>query len=211
MGINKYSSPLFLFANLTYKLMIRNLFVDIETTGKPPKNADWKVDYKEFPYIASIAWKITPDKEGDYRMVHQEGRTMPKEVVDIHGITTKMSNDKALTNPMKQVLMEFMEDARLATTVIGHNIYFDTSIIKANVLREFGPSSVNAEKIDEYLDKDKRVDTMRASQKLMGGKWPKLTELYMFLFKDTFDAHSALEDMLACERCYNELKRRKVL
>jgi DNA polymerase III epsilon subunit-like protein len=193
-----------------------NLFIDIETTGLPPKGlvtgrtADWKTEYKFFPYILSIAWKIKGVQK--YHLVYQEGRGVPKEATAANGITTKMVNDVSKTKPIKFVLHDLLSDGRDCCNVIGHNVYFDTSIIKANAFREFGPHHPSALSFEDMLHKDKRIDTMRSSQIIMGGKWPKLTALYKFLFnEDIIDAHNALADVLATERCYNELRRRKVI
>ena len=43
-----------------------------------------------------------------------------------------------------------------------------------------------------------------------GYKWPKLTELYRFLFdKEVENAHDALGDITATMECFVELHRRK--
>lgn len=106
-----------------------------------------------------------------------------------------------------------------AEKIIGHNIYFDTSNIKANILRsiklmsgETMPKQFNA-LADKALDKNKRIDTMRNSIQFCaiefpdrkGYKWPKLTELYKKLFNEDFKAHNAKEDVIATEKCFNKL------
>lgn len=182
-----------------------NLYLDTETTGLPTKGFNWDVDYMKYPYVVSVAWKI--GKKQNYFLIHQEGRKMPKDAEGIHGITTKMSNDPKTTQPASFVYSMLMCDAKDALNIVGHNLYFDVSMIKANILRLHGPKSREAKIIDEVLDKDKRIDTMRA----VGGKWPKLIELHQRLFNKPFVGHNALVDMLACERCYLELKRLKIV
>jgi DNA polymerase-3 subunit alpha len=186
-----------------------NLFMDIETTGLPTKGHNWDTNYMDYPYIVSIAWKFK-DKM-NYHIIYQEGRVIPIEATKIHGITTKMGNDKSKTTTLEDVYKLFVKDAVLSTNVIGHNIYFDTSIVKAGILRKFGAKSKEAKLIDALLDKDKRMDTMRSAQKFMGGKWPKLTELHERLFNKPFPAHNAAEDVLATERCFYEMRKRKIL
>jgi DNA polymerase III epsilon subunit-like protein len=185
-----------------------NLFLDTETTGLPPKGANWDVDYKVFPYIVSIAWKI--GKRQQYFIIHQEGRVIPKEATAIHGITTKMANDPEQTQPASFVYSMLMCDAEQAINIIGHNLYFDISTIKANILRLHGPKSKQASISNDVFDKDKRLDTMRGSMSLFG-KWPKLIDLYKKLFNEEFEAHNALHDVVACERCFIELRKRKIL
>lgn len=184
-----------------------NLYLDTETTGLPQKGFNWDVNYMDYPHIVSIAWKI---KKPRYFLIHQEGRTIPKEATAIHGINTKMANDKKTTHPASFVFDALMCDAKDAMNIVGHNLYFDVSIIKANILRLHGVDSNQAVNSNTVFDKDKRIDTMRGSMKLFG-KWPKLVELHKYLFDEDFAAHSSLEDMLATERCYLELKRRKIL
>lgn len=185
-----------------------NLFLDIETTGKVDKYLNWEKDFMKFPHIVSIAWKFGAVEK--YFIVHQEGRKIPAEAIAVHGITNKIANDPEKTEPLSFVLGQLMVDAHKAANIIGHNIYFDVSIIKASTLRLFGVKSKEATIICDVLHKDKRIDTMRASQKYFK-KWPKLTELHEYLFKKSFEAHSAFEDTRACEKCYNELIKKKMI
>ena len=187
-----------------------NLFLDTETTGKTERDWNWDVDFMKYPYIVSIAWEFN----GHVRnfLINQEGRKIPKEATAVHGITTKMGNDPELTEPASFVFGLLMTDAQQAANIIGHNIYFDVSIIKANVLRLYGKDSKEARVINDVLSKDKRIDTMRNSMKLFKNKWPKLSELYKLLFnKELVGAHGAKADMLATKACYLELKKRKIL
>jgi DNA polymerase III epsilon subunit-like protein len=185
-----------------------NLFLDSETTGKPEKFMNWETHYEQYPYIVSLAWKMNSVEK--YFIVHQEGRKIPKDMTAIHGITTKMGNDPEQAEPASFVYRAILMDAKQALNIIGHNTYFDVSILKANILRTFGPKSKEAKIANEVFDKDKRIDTMRATQKYFK-KWPTLTELYVYLFNEKFEAHSALNDVRACERCFNELMKKKMI
>jgi DNA polymerase-3 subunit epsilon len=194
-----------------------NLYLDTETTGIPEKGFNWDINFKRYPYIVSIAWEFNSKVKSF--IIHQEGRSIPPEATKVHGITSRMANNIDSTEPASFVYSMLMEDAKKAANIIGHNIYFDTSIIKACILKLYGVDSEQAKYVgygeaDKHLDvfhKDKRIDTMRNSQRLFG-KWPKLAELHNYLFPGVeFDAHSAKEDMLACKRCYIELKKRKIL
>lgn len=93
--------------------------------------------------------------------------------------------------------------------LVGHNIYFDTSIVKAMILRIMGREYYDA-KAEDALFKGKRIDTMMKTIKFVGalyangrpGKFPTLEELYNKCFPgETFPAHDALEDVKACKRC----------
>lgn len=186
-----------------------NLFLDIETTGLPEKGSNWREDYMTFPYVVEIAW-VVRNKQKRF-LIHQEGRKMPKGAQDTHGITTKMSNDIELTQPASFVFGMLLTDAYDAVNIIGHNLYFDTSIIKANILRLYGEDSKEAEVAETVFHKDRRIDTMRASQRLFG-KWPRLSQLHEYLFEEEMvGAHGALADTLATQKCYNELVKRKLI
>lgn len=185
-----------------------NLFFDTETTGLPEKHFRWDEHYKEYPYILSIAWRFK--NKSNYYMIYQHGRKVPEQATKANGITTAMANNKKETHLFTEVFPFFMSDALEAVNVVGHNLYFDVSIVKANTIREYGINSTQVNRAIVALDKDKRIDTMRATIKIFR-KWPKLQDLHKYLFNEEFDAHDALEDTMATERCYNELVKRKII
>lgn len=181
------------------------LFFDAETTGIPAKGLKWESDYYQFPYIVELAWSIG-DKERSF-VIKPEGYEIPPDSTAIHGIT----NERAIAEgePIEQVIDFFLSDASKAQLICGHNIYFDISILKANVLRYFDKAYYD-KKCEEALHKGKRIDTMMKTIKFVGalysngrpGKFPKLEELYDKLFPgETFKAHTALEDVRALKRC----------
>lgn len=190
------------------------LIFDSETTGLPPKGAKYETDYLQFPHIVQLAWVFN----GIYKdhIIKPEGYEIPKEATAIHGITTEMATEKGQS--FKSVIDEFIDDCFVAKKIVGHNIYFDTSIIKANILRSEVPAFF-FDKADIALDKEKRICTMMRTIKFVnakypdgrGGKFPKLEELYLKLFNETFPAHNALEDVKATERCFNELVNLKII
>ena len=189
-----------------------NLFFDTETTGLPPKNAKWSVDYMSFPHIVQLSWKCSDkDVVHDY-IIKPDGYEIPVEATNIHGISTEKALKEGIF--LKDVLDKFLKDCEDAIKVVGHNTYFDTSIIKANVLRI--TQEINTiERVIEAIHKSKRIDTMMktikfCSMKQRKGnrlKYPTLLELHNKLFNCSFDAHNAKEDVLATERCFNELVR----
>lgn len=186
---------------------VRTLTLDIETTGLPPKNADYKIDFMKFPRILSIAWKFD-DQETKEVIINQGGFEIPPEATAINGITTEMCQSS--TSQLEGVLIEEILKSGVPDFVIGHNIYFDTSIIKANILRLIQEGRITQyvyEQFEEFLHKDKRIDTMRKSIKFCGvGAYPKLTVLYKKLFNEEFNAHTAKGDVDATYRCYLKLK-----
>lgn len=196
---------------------MKTLVIDIETTGLPPKDADYKIDFMKFPFIVTIAWKIN-DEDTKYFILNQEGVDIPEEAIKIHGITNEMARASHYT--LMMVLIDLLSQAEGTNEIIGHNIFFDTSIIKANILRLIKSGITDQDfydKFEELLHKDRRIDTMRKSIKFCnipgprGPKWPKLTELHQILFKQGFEAHNSKDDVEATHRCYVELKNRKII
>jgi DNA polymerase III epsilon subunit-like protein len=186
-----------------------NLFFDLETTGLPNdadgNRLDWEKDYNEFPHIVEIAWK-TGKKIHHYLVAPQGKYRVPLASTAIHGITNARAEKEGKT--IEWILEQIIADAMVAEKIIGHNVYFDTSVLKANALRTFGRKGLALESLEAF-GKDKRVCTMRLGRRLKGGKWPKLQELYVWFFGEEFSgAHGAKEDVLACERIYKELVKR---
>lgn len=192
--------------NIMRKFELKDIcFFDNETTGVPAKGLKWDADFMQFPYIVQLAWSIG-DKERSY-IIKPDGYEIPAEATEIHGITTERAIAEGI--PFAEVVDEFLADANDAPLVCAHNIYFDTSMLKANVLRYCGREYYDA-KAEDALHKAKRIDTMMKTIKFVGalyangrpGKFPKLEELHEKLFPgETFPAHDALADVRALRRC----------
>jgi len=97
-----------------------------------------------------------------------------------------------------------------ADTLVCHNFGFDSLMLKVAAHR----SGMIGEVVLDTLEVKSNFCTMLKSTQLCkipgpyGYKWPKLEELYKFLFNKSFEgAHDALNDVLATRRCYYELKR----
>lgn len=184
-------------------------FFDCETTGVPAKGLKWDADFEQFPHVVQLAWSLG-DKEKSY-IIKPDNYEIPPETTAIHGITTERAIKEGV--PFAEVVDEFLADANAAPLVCAHNIYFDTSMLKANILRYCGKEYYDA-KAEDALHKGKRIDTMMKTIKFVGalfangrpGKFPQLEELYTKLFPgETFPAHDALEDIRALRRCVPEL------
>lgn len=193
--------------------MKKILVFDSETTGLPPKGAKYETDFDQFPHVVQLAWFFN-DTYHDY-IIRPDGWTIPAEATKVHGITTEQALEQG--KDWFFVVSLFIADCLEAEKLVGHNIYFDSSIIKANILRENVPEI--AEFVESALHKDKRVCTMMKTIKFVnakyengrGGKFPRLEELYTKLFNETFDAHNALEDVKATLRCALKLNELQII
>lgn len=187
------------------------LFLDVETTGLIPKTWNWQTDYKRFPRIVSISWKFRGEMTST--IINQRGVEIPERAIAVHGITNDRANQSEYT--IDSVLLWLIEDALQADWIVGHNLYFDTSICKANALREFGPNSSRADQIITALDKKKRIDVMRRSAKICGG-WNTMELLHEKLFGCKMQdvglfPHNSYDDVLCVERIYEELLKRNAI
>ena len=186
------------------------LIFDTETTGLP-KN--WKAplsDSENWPRCIQIAWQIH-DSVGlivsheDY-LIRPDGFTIPFDSEKVHGISTALAEDQGL--PLLEVLDKFKLALNKVSYLVGHNISFDRNIVGAEFLR--------SNLADELEDKS-LVDTCTEETanlcRLPGGrggkfKYPTLSELYHFLFKQSFqEAHNATADVEATSRAFLELLR----
>ena len=182
------------------------LFFDSETTGLPEKDQNWETDYDAFPHIVQLAWIMTDDT-GDMiyskecHIIKPTDWDIPPEAEKIHKINTQLALDTGISD--KVLLKAFFYEARKCDIIVGHNIYFDTAIIKAKALS----LDFNKEEICEILHKDKRYDTMQKGMSMFSPKkWATLSELYQRLFNEELkNAHTALGDVEAVKRIYFNL------
>jgi DNA polymerase III subunit epsilon len=127
---------------------------------------------------------------------------IPEKASSIHGITTEIATHYGLS--LSMVMGLFQMCAIQATGFVAHNFRFDKIIVN-RALHKCKLPPINHEI---------GFCTMLSSTSLCklpgtrGYKWPKLQEVYQFLFNETFDgAHSAMEDVRACKRVFFELVR----
>ena len=181
------------------------LFLDTETTGIPDRSAKWDTDFADYPHVVQLAWLHGFKVEN--HIIRPEGWEIPEDAKQVHGITTEYALEHG--EPFAAVVDMLIADCHEAGLICGHNIHFDTGIIKANILRELGREYYDANDVETALYKGKRIDTMRPTMKWVDArmangrlKFPNLGELYDRCFpNETFEAHDALEDCKAVARC----------
>lgn len=176
-------------------------YFDTETTGLPPKGAKWDETPDLFPRICQLSWIFNGKEEN--HIIRPDGWEIPQEATNVHGITTEYALEHG--EPLGMVMAKFIFDCSRAKLICGHNLYFDVSTIKAEIMR----ADAYGEYIEKALHKGKRIDTMRPSMKWVDArfadgrlKFPKLEELYARCFPgESFPAHDAIEDVRAVVRC----------
>lgn len=196
------------------------IVLDVETTGFPCRlpgrgRAFYpfsSIDKFDSARIVSIAWIVMDENHSSvdefYSVIRPDGFVIPESSTRIHGI----SNEYAVANgrPMRDVLKS-LEDCfhrHHITHIVAHNIEFDMTIIKSEMYR-FDQHDALA-----LLRDPVEVCTMKETCRFMiGGKYPKLAELYEFCFdkKEMSNAHNALYDTRNCAECFAHLVRSNLL
>lgn len=201
------------------------LIFDVESNGKAKNFKAHMTDLNNWPRITQLAWEIRNVETGDILKQHQslifpDGWTIPT-VEELTALEEKdplffernnMSTERCMEegNPIAQQLSILVDAMQICEYIVAHNSAFDVNVVGSEMIR-----------IDMSSEKKLiRICTMESSTKycnLPGGfrgqaKWPKLEELYFFLFNETFDgAHDALVDVTATGRCFIELIKRGII
>lgn len=191
--------------------MSKYIVFDVETTGLPKNFNNSPKLFNLWPRIVQFSWIIVDNekiKEKSY-IVKPENYIIPLESTKIHNI----SNKEAILNgiELEKVLHYFEEDCKNTNLLIAHNAKFDTNIILS--------SCYKINKDVDFIKNKKIICTMKNTTKLCslpgkyGFKYPKLQELYFFLFNKnpTEKLHNSLEDSRVTLKCYKKLLEMKLI
>lgn len=190
--------------------MSRFFVFDCETTGLPARRHAPIEDVDNWPRLVQLAW-ATYDAWGklekaETHIIRPDGFRIPEDSTRIHGI----SHDRAMAEgrPVRATLEGFIQElAAPFDAVIAHNLDFDSKIVGAELVRTALPR-----RMFDWPG----LCTMITTTDLLklpgpyGFKWPKLEELYAYLFGGASyeGAHDAARDVEATARCFFELRRR---
>jgi DNA polymerase III epsilon subunit-like protein len=188
------------------------LFFDTETTGLPLFKEE--PTHPNQPDVIQLG-AILSDAEHIYTQLscvidpsdlNPEWKMHPK-AAEAHGISDEIIRTTGLRS--EETLNVFINMVERADLIVCHNVSFDKKLIMIALHR--------LDRVDHYnfFRNGAFYCTMNNSTNLcklpgkFGYKWPKLMELYQFLFNETFEgAHDALEDVRATRRCFYEMQRR---
>lgn len=188
------------------------IIFDTETTGLP---RDWNApvtDTSNWPRVVQIAWQIHDDLgnllENKDFLIRPDGFDIPYDSEKVHGISTELATK--FGEPLDFVMSEFQQALSKSKFVVGHNVGFDINVVSCEFVRLESNCPLDGMPI---LDTCTEITAELC--KLPGGrggrfKLPTLTELYSFLFQESFDeAHNATADVEATTRCFLELIRQE--
>lgn len=178
---------------------MKYLFFDTETTGFPPKAR-----------LVSIAWQIWDDInliEKENFIIRPKGFTIPFHAERVHGISTEYAQLNGYD--LKLIINLFDKKIRTVDALIAHNYKFDHKII-AGEYRRLSIPEINFRNkiIFDTMTTSTNYVKLPAKKGRKKYKYPKLEELYKYLFGKNFkNAHSADADVEATVKCFFELKK----
>jgi len=184
------------------------IFIDIETTGLPDRiSFDNYYDPEEIHHydssrIIQIAYLIC-EENGEIiktvdKIIKCDNFTINNS--DLHGITNYKANNEGVD--IRDALNNLYIDMKNVDTIVSHNCSFDKNIILSECHR------YNNKKLSKEINTKKTYCTMKLGKSIMNQrKYPKLCELYNFLFKDNIQPkHNAVYDAEICKLCYYKMK-----
>ena len=184
------------------------LFFDTETTGLPKDFQAPHTDVENWNRCIQLASIIT-DRKGKILREFQAiikpiGFEISEGAERVHGISTERAKREG--KDAKMIFHDFFSRVKAVDTIVAHNIDFDKKIMGAEFHRLGLPY---------MFDEKELICTMKSTADLVGiktshgNKWPRLHELYSFLFDEEFEnAHDAMADTKAMMKCFFELKNR---
>jgi DNA polymerase III epsilon subunit-like protein len=198
------------------------LAFDTETSGLPTTRIINIDKTKEWPHIVQFSYIIYDTtsrvivKIRDFIIKVPETVVISEESIKLHGITNEISNKVGLE--LTVALESFFEDMLKVDFVIGHNLSFDTNMVKIELLRLIEGSEDKKTMYKHMFyeithftkfrctmqDTIDYCNILRPSKKGdMYKKFPSLTELYQKLYNTTpTNLHNALNDVLVTLICF---------
>jgi DNA polymerase III epsilon subunit-like protein len=179
------------------------IIFDTETTGllKNMKADPSKMTtLSEFPRIVQIAWIFSDGiKKEKKNFIIKPSIQIPLESISFHGITQEIAEEKG--TDICDVLQNLKNDVEKVNVLVAHNAEFDSKIIASECYRN---------NITDFMINKNIICTMKSTVKYCelpgkyGFKYPKLEELFYFLFKEKPKGklHDALYDAEITEICW---------
>jgi DNA polymerase III epsilon subunit-like protein len=184
----------------------KKLFFDLETSGLPIRKKGQMYPPNQLKYydncrMIEIAYIIYNNDGSIFKEVSNIIKPTTFNITNdkFHGITHQHALNTGIT--IEDMLKILISDLNYVDTIISHNIDFDYNILISECHR-----IDNNEIIDNLKLKNQFCTLKEGKKRMHVSKYPKLTELYKFLFKTEIKQdHRALEDSRICADCYFKL------
>lgn len=177
------------------------LFYDTETTGLPVWTEPSESEVQ--PHIVELGALVVCT--ASHEIVHSlsliirpDGWEIPAEVTDVHGITTERARQVGV--PEAFAVETFWRLHAAVGLRVAYNEQFDARILRI-ALKRFG-----SEELAEQFKAAPAACAMRRTQKVLGGRNPKLADAYQQIVGEPMaGAHSAYGDCLATAKLWRHL------
>lgn len=166
---------------------MKEIVLDTETTGLDPDSGDRIVEIGAVELLGHV-----PTGNTYHKYINPE-REVPKEAVDVHGLTEEFLRDKPIFGAIAQDFLAFVGDARL----VIHNAAFDLKFLNAE-LRWMGLPQI---------DEGRAIDTLEIARRRFPGSPASLDALCRRFGIDNSSRtlHGALLDSEILAELYLEL------
>jgi DNA polymerase III epsilon subunit-like protein len=200
------------------------LVYDTETTGLPKKGITKPPCLEEeqlYPHIVQLSYIVYNILTNEIVKVYDnvikiaDDIIISEESIALHHINRDIMNLKGIS--IVDALQSLITDIDNVDVVVGHNISFDNKMILIEMIRnqKYFDSSI----ILSFLQSTKFYCTMMNSIELCAiktfyknstksyNKFPKLIELYTYLFEVTpTKLHNSLNDVVLCLQCFCKIR-----
>jgi len=208
------------------------LIFDTETTGLPKSKIISPYNLNEWPYIVQFSFIVYDSSLNIITEMYDkiiklpENIIIPQEAINIHKVTNEMSQSSKTT--LQDALKEFFYNLKMVDMLVGHNIEFDTNVLRVELMRlihhddEIRDDTKLLKKYKENLfllqtfentfctlKETIQFCNIQAFNKLGRPyiKYPKLSELHEKLFHTTPNSlHNSIVDVLVTLRCFVKMK-----
>ena len=166
---------------------MREIVLDTETTGLDPDSGDRIVEIGAVELLGHVPTGNT------YHQYVRPEREVPKEAVDVHGLTDDFLRDKPAFGAIAQEFLAFIGDAKL----VIHNAAFDLKFLNAELRWLALPP----------IDEGRAVDTLEIARRKFPGSPASLDALCRRFGVDNSNRtlHGALLDSEILAELYLEL------
>lgn len=185
------------------------LVFDTETSGLvQSKLPD---EYPTQPYLVQLACLVFNDDGGEMGSVNlivkPDTWVIPDEAAKIHGITTEIAKQYGI--PLQVVMGVFFNLRAQATTLVAHNIDFDTKIMRINAAKiGRSPTHPGPAHLACTMNMAMPIMKLPPTPKMVAAgfdkfKPPSLSQATKHFFNEELEgAHDAMVDAKACARLY---------
>lgn len=210
------------------------LVFDVETTGLIPKQHGGSIQtisITEYPYIIQFAFVLYDMIDNQVVYMFDNYVKIPElvqisdKITNLTGIYKLMCEIRGL--PIIDCLIAFNQAYKVADCIVAHNLEFDQEMIMIEMERNhvdilsqaphlmtiFQPIHEKVRNLEKYCTMKQGIKICNIITNFGNGrpprlKWPKLSELYEYLFEGekVEGLHNAMVDVKVCLRCYLKMR-----